>query len=206
MMDGKDIPTQMTTPAEALIGKAAWTFRESPRILKALRTVKENPQALDHRLIEFDHLIVTLNQLFNQTLDKDQYQHVIKLKAQLNNQKIPSLFNTHLRVYQSGNGILQDVLAVFKETKQWAWLEEVPNDYQLISGLLIEGFGSFLSKQHQNDESIQRNFVLAFEEVGLFNHPSSHIMKDVFPWLIEEKTAFPLKAQKQIDQLTSDSA
>lgn len=160
----------------AILDQAARSFRHSERVRSALHFLKDNPQEFKVR------------------------------SEQLEGKKIPQLFDLSLQRQLkklTGKGdatIVDGIDQSFAEVGSWTWPDEVTDDTQLASGVLIEGFGYLLEKL-AGKEDVKRNFVLGFEEVGVINFPNISIMEDIKPWLIEESKEFSPGAQQAIDKL-----
>lgn len=144
-------------------------------------------------------------------IDDHNFGHVRLLSEQLQGKKIPQLFDLSLQRQLkklTGKGeatIVDGIDQAFAETGTWTWPDEVTDDNQLASGVLIEGFGYLLEKL-TGKEDVKRNFVLGFEEVGVIKFPNLSIMEDIKPWLIEESKEFSSGAQQAIDKLTPVAA
>ena len=74
---------------------------------------------------------------------------------------------------------------------------EVKDPKVLTSALLIEGYGLFLERLY-DAPGLARNFVLGFEEVLWNKFKKSRFLKDVLPWMIEERDAFSPKMSQEL--------
>lgn len=189
---------------QAILDQSAKTFKKSKRIKEALHFLRENPKEFQIRVDEFDQIVRRMNELLNEdNLDQDKYKHLISLKSQLHSSEIPQLFDLNIKIHnpkEKGKQLLEQINHTFSEVKTWDWLEGIEDNKQLASGALIEGFGNLLERQLET-KGIQRNFVLGFEEVGIFEYKASRIIEDVTPWLKEEIIDFPPKAQQAIREM-----
>ncbi|MBU2051987.1 MAG: hypothetical protein U1C56_00225 [Candidatus Curtissbacteria bacterium] len=197
---------------DAILDQAAWTFKDSERVRSAIHFLKENPKEFQVRTEQFDMLVREMNKMMQKgSIDPYNFNHLNLLAEQLDGKKIPQLFDLSLQRQLkklTGKGdatIVDGIDKAFTETGTWTWPQDVTNDNQLASGVLIEGFGYLLEKLTGVDD-VKRNFVLAFEEVGIIKVPNISIMRDVMPWLVEEKEAFSPGAQRVIEKLTPVTA
>lgn len=196
----------------AILDQAAWTFRKFERVRAALHFLKENPREFQIRVEQFDMIVREMNRMMKSSMiDPHNFSHVVELNQLLEGKEIPQLFDLSLqrqlkKLTGKGDSTLLDGIdQAFAETSHWTWPEEVVDDNQLATGVLIEGFG-YLLENLTGIEGVKRNFVLGFEEVGIKRNPNSRIMQDVLPWLIEEKQAFSLGVQQAIERLAPAAA
>jgi len=191
-----------SAPSKEILDKASAAFSGSERISKAVEYFNKNPKEFDERALEFDMIVMKMNSLMKSGIEDDVFRDVTNLAKMLPDGKLPTLLDLSQQVKEdtdSGKEMLELIRATFEEVKGWNWVKDLESDYQLASGILIEGYGELLAKKTKNPK-VKRNFVLGFEEVGIVEHPEVGIIKDVLPWLIEEKTEFPERVQWYIDR------
>lgn len=193
------------TPEDFIIGHAERQFADEPRMARAVNYFKEDQLAFDARVVDFDFVVTKMNLLLRAgNVDQDKFRELPVLKSNLGELELKRMFDLaqqNPRLTKDNWGLIRDIVKVFKEVKgeDWEWAKSLNDPKRMASGLLIEGFGLLLAKQTKNPGT-KRNFVLAFEEVGIQFSPKSGLMQDVLPWMVEEIDAFPPGTQKAIQK------
>lgn len=198
----KDLPA-----TSRLLVQAERSFGRSLVIKRSINELRKSPDAFEEIVTDFDDIIKEMNTMFgiSEQIDLNYFGSVAKLKSQLNE---PLLSLEELSIQISGSekpDILKTIMDTFSEIGNglpagggWNWAtKETP--LVIASALLIEGYGRMLAK-YKGDDTIKRNFVIGFEEIGWKKQKDSRIIRNVGKWLNdpEEIIDFSPGIQKEL--------
>lgn len=190
-------------------------FGNLPELVEPVFWLEKHPLGWQKRLQEFNR---TINE-FNQFLQVPRNAPTIcrhdldELKKRLKINELPKLRTILSSMKTNGNkenpddylvaGAFNTIKNQLGEGGDWNWVvTECQDPFQAMSSLLIEGYALALSYLHDGDATLKRSFVKVFEEI-LLTHEDKNplLLKDVTPWLKQEKMGFTKRIQKQIDGL-----
>ncbi|MBI2601381.1 hypothetical protein HYW42_05530 [Candidatus Daviesbacteria bacterium] len=179
-----------------------------PNVRRRTTEIKNDPASFEVRISEFHAGLDTLSKVISPEaeLDRMNYFNVVALGNELEGKPIPTPEGIISSRDNSTISVAQDT---FREIRQrvtrgeWQFPNEVEEQGKLTSGLLIEGYGLFLEKLYDNPR-LSRLFVLALEEVLWNEFQDSNLLRDVTPWMIEERSEFAVRVEKGLEKLTPE--
>lgn len=162
--------------------------------------LSRRPEMMAERVATFADVILKMNET-----SLPQEDGPLKyLKLAMDGNPLPSLEEVRKTCGPEGQEVLEQAKIEFPP---WA-----NNKFRKATspfwGMAIEGYGLFLGKKYGNQENqhtIRRAFVLAFESIALREHPNSALVDDIIDWMIEEKAEFPEKTQSLIEWKQANS-
>lgn len=185
--------------------EATKNLRQIDNVRAGLQWIKHNPKGFRIRANEFEETLKEMNQeVFGprySALDTDWYGHVAEVKNlfQDADSELPSIAHfmdlyDDSKVEQTESGeFLTDYFLTYRrliESGEWGFATSIIDDpNRLASGLLIEGYGRLIEDYYQIP-GLAREFVLGFEEILYEHHTNSALLRDVLPWMVEEKGSF----------------
>jgi len=191
--------------AQRLMLRGADTYLGAvPNIRKATAEIRTDPGSFEVRVLEFHECLNTLSRVISSEVDRMNYFNVVALRNEFDGKHLPTPESIVRDRDRSAIAVAQDT---FREIRQrttqneWQFPNEVEEQGKLTSGLLIEGYGLFLEKLYDNPR-LSRLFVLAFEEVLWNEFQSSNLLRDVTPWMIEDRGEFARNVEKGLERLT----
>ncbi|MDD3647377.1 MAG: hypothetical protein PHS44_02650 [Candidatus Dojkabacteria bacterium] len=202
---------ETNTVSRMIWNQAAFSFRREHNLREGLSIVRERPNILDHRIEEFDTVIKRMNDLMTCTeIPEQDLTDVGRLKGILpDNFMLPSLSSLAEEIVQGKTGGLtlfaqSEIFSTIRnliESGDWGYIRNLRHPGTLASALLIEGYGQMLDRYFEID-GLNRAFVLAFEEVMWHEFRiETALLRDVFPWLVEERASFPPGMRREIERL-----
>lgn len=213
------MPKEIDVAQRLIIRGAKQTLTAvSPNIEAALVGIKANPEGLKIRMTELEEAIQALSdEVFSPDLSDPRYHeryfNVAKLRSEreiIGKHGIP----TFTSIVQEGDEDTFNVaretfgnIARFTHTGEWEFTTQVTDENRLISGLLIEGYGLFMEKLCKDPTPNglpARTFVLALEEILWNKFQGSHLLKDVLPWMIEERHDLAFAIDNELKKLSPE--
>lgn len=195
----------MKNPEKLVLHCANHHLSSTPSVRDALNQFRGNPENFNVRISEFDSVCQALIDVVSERkISTSDYYNCLMLKTELRDQPIPTLSQVINSQYRNP---LRKGVSVFKEINllihsgKWEFPTQVKDPNQLVSGLLIEGYGLFLERLYEMP-GLSRKFVLAFEEVLWNKFQGSNLLKDVLPWMIEENNSFSYGVKKGLEMKT----
>lgn len=177
----------------------------TPNIESTVNNIRRSPEDFNARIGEFSEGVETLStELSSSNTDRMDYFNVFRLRNELEGRPLPTLAGIIDTKDRLALSVAQDTFRDINERinrGEWQFPTQVTDQGQLTSGLLIEGYGLFLKKLYDTPE-LSRVFVLAFEEVLWHKFQGSNILKDVLPWMIEERSNFAVRVERGLEKLT----
>lgn len=208
--------------AEELSLVARWKLRKdrvaNVELIESLGWLGSETKEKDRRVADFEFVNQRLNELAENTSRiPPKLKDAGLLAEDLKGKKIPSLEEARKMFYSSpeiADVITSTIERAVREYPSWVRVNpELPSKGTPASGALIEGFGAFLgsfvsaSNNELNEAStINRHYVLAFEEVLITERPNSPLVNDVIGWMKEEIESFPEGLQPIIATKSSELA
>jgi len=196
------------TTDQMMIGQAARSgFLESPKVNAALHYVRDRPEILKIRRLEFDAVIYRLNkEMQKKDLSPTRFGNVIELKRLLGGRSLSDIDKYTSMVlghatFEDDQEISFDPKKTFDhigqllQSGEWDWVKGYPAE-KMTSALLITGYGEMLEIA-LNIPGLKKSFFLAFEEV-LIEMESSNLLRDVLPAMEEEIPDFSPEVQDRI--------
>ncbi len=183
--------TEIEGIGREVLAQAYRTFSTEPIVMSAIDTARKYPRDFQIRFKEFNDGLTILSRLMTYPwMDQADFKNTIELGELVGWYPTDNVYDAALwpmHRYMVGE-TFKDVASKIK-SNEWQFPRQTTNPWQLISGLLIEGYGLYTGKMTGKPEST-RSFVLAYEEVLWKSQPNSRILSDVLPWMIEESGDF----------------
>ena len=181
-------------------------FGDIPNIASALAEVRANPGPYQRRVNEFHAVLDRLNQIqaSGEVLGEGyMFADTFTSYDALPDKTFPTpqwIFQNRDKAFDltgaAEDGFL-DMRRAIKD-REWKFPHEVTDPNVLTSALLIEGYGKFYEALTW-EPGDARKFVLGFEEVLWNEFRDSELLKDVLPWMIEEREKFSPKMQEELN-------
>jgi len=176
-------------------------LNDIPNVSSALTEFNANPGEFNARVKEFTTVLVAFN--MTTCLESNlgaEYLNVLQYRRAMGRYPVPmpqSILSDHNRYFL--HIAAETLVDINLKTKkgEWKFPTEVKDPKVLTSALLIEGYGLFLERLY-DAPGLARNFVLGFEEVLWNKFKKSRFLKDVLPWMIEERDAFSPKMSQEL--------
>src|SRR3990167_3448326 len=133
--------------------EAAKHLRGTENIRKALLWIRHNPEGFKQRIKEFDLICDDMSLLMAVTQDKERFGNVISLKEMLADNQLLKLNELTKGDKTTNNIPLSTIEDTFMEidrltkTGEWQFPNTITNNpNQLVTALLVEGYGLLLEK------------------------------------------------------------
>ena len=182
-------------------------FGDIPNIANAINEVRANSEQYNARIAEFHRVLGDFADI--QIYREDPGERFLHAKRFTGlrfppTEVFPSLswvmaeysFSKNAKTSLAAKETFRDIQGKIRDG-EWKFPAQVTNSNVLTSALLIEGYGLFIEKL-TGEEGMARTFVLGFEEMLWNRFRDSEILKDVLPWMIEERDEFSPKMRDEL--------
>lgn len=179
-------------------------FRERVDLRPSLKYFHEKPEILEDRVDTFDQTCGDLQQFLRQDwyTNTDKYGwngNAYDLKVKHKVRVIRPLSELSDIDQKRVNATLSDIKTQIR-SGAWKFPAKVEDDRQVVSSLLIKGYGLYLARRKGSDE-VGNSFVLAFQETLLRHSIGSGLFIDVLPWMVDERANFSALTKDYLEQV-----